>query len=39
MDVVYAIGDVKTAPGDRPLKDVVIEEVKIEKRPGTNTEN
>ena len=39
MDVVYAIGDVKTAPGDRPLKDVVIEEVKIEKRSGTNTEN
>ncbi|NWF50194.1 MAG: peptidylprolyl isomerase [Ignavibacteriaceae bacterium] len=32
MDVVKAIGKVKTGPGDKPLKDVVIEEITIEKR-------
>jgi len=33
MDVVYAISKVATSkPGDKPLKDVVIESVKIEKR-------
>lgn len=33
MDVVYAISKVQTSkPGDKPLKDVVIESVKIEKR-------
>jgi peptidyl-prolyl cis-trans isomerase-like 1 len=39
MDVVYAIGKVKTAAGDRPVNDVIMEEVTIEKRPGINTEN
>ena len=39
MDVVYAIGNVKTAPGDKPLKDVIIEKVTIEKRQGTDSEN
>lgn len=34
MDVVNAIGKVETSkPGDRPLKDVVMESVSIEKRP------
>lgn len=33
MDVVRAIGKVPTAkPGDRPLKDVVMKKVRIEKR-------
>jgi cyclophilin family peptidyl-prolyl cis-trans isomerase len=33
MDVVYAIGKVETSkPGDKPLKDVVIEKITIEKR-------
>ena len=33
MDVVYAISKVATSkPGDKPLKDVVIESVTIEKR-------
>jgi cyclophilin family peptidyl-prolyl cis-trans isomerase len=33
MDVVYAIGKVETSkPGDKPLKDVVMEKVTIEKR-------
>jgi cyclophilin family peptidyl-prolyl cis-trans isomerase len=33
MDVVYAISKVQTSkPGDKPLKDVVIESVTIEKR-------
>jgi cyclophilin family peptidyl-prolyl cis-trans isomerase len=32
MDVVKAIGKVKTKSGDRPEKDVVMTEVKIEKR-------
>jgi len=31
MDVVAKIGHTRTAPGDRPLKDVVIKELKIEK--------
>ena len=33
MDVVYAIGKVPTSkPGDKPLKDVVMESVTIEQR-------
>jgi len=39
MDVVYSIGDVKTGAGDRPVNDVVMEEVTIEKRAGSSTEN
>jgi cyclophilin family peptidyl-prolyl cis-trans isomerase len=39
MDVVYAIGEVKTETGDRPINPVVMEEVTIEKRAGTNTED
>lgn len=31
MDVVYAISKVKTAPGDRPLEDVILKSVKIQK--------
>ena len=30
LDVVRAIGQVKTAGGDRPVEDVVMEEVKVE---------
>jgi cyclophilin family peptidyl-prolyl cis-trans isomerase len=36
MDVVYAIGKVK-ATQDRPVNDVVMEQVTIEKRPATVT--
>ena len=32
MDVVNAIGKTQTKPGDRPVKDVVMEKVTIEKR-------
>lgn len=32
MDVVNAIGKVKTGPNDKPVKDVVMEKVAIEKR-------
>ena len=32
MDVVKAIGVVKTAKGDKPVKNVVMNEVVIEKR-------
>jgi cyclophilin family peptidyl-prolyl cis-trans isomerase len=33
MDIVYAISKVETSqPGDRPLKDVVMEKVTVEKR-------
>jgi peptidyl-prolyl cis-trans isomerase-like 1 len=32
MDVVSSIGKVKTGPMDRPVNEVVMEEVKIEKR-------
>ena len=39
MDVVNAIGEVKTAAGDKPVNEVVMEEVTIEKRAGTNTED
>ena len=39
MDVVYAIGEVKTAASDRPVDEVVMEEVIIEKRAGANTED
>jgi cyclophilin family peptidyl-prolyl cis-trans isomerase len=36
MDVVYAISKVQTSkPGDKPLKDVVINDVIIEKRAGS----
>ena len=35
MDVVSAIGKVAKGPNDRPLKDVVIEKVEIEKRENT----
>jgi peptidyl-prolyl cis-trans isomerase A (cyclophilin A) len=31
MDVVYDISKVKTAPGDRPVEDVVIKSLKIQK--------
>ncbi len=39
MDVVYAIGEVKTAAGDKPVDEVVMEEVIIEKRAGASTED
>ena len=39
MDVVYAIGEVKTAAGDKPVDEVVMEEVTIEKRAGASTED
>lgn len=39
MDVVSAIGEVKTETGDRPINPVVMEEVTIEKRAATNTED
>ena len=39
MDVVNAIGEVKTGAGDKPVNDVVMEEVTIEKRAGTDTED
>jgi cyclophilin family peptidyl-prolyl cis-trans isomerase len=36
MDVVYAISKVQTPkPGDKPLKDVVIDDVIIEKKAGS----
>ncbi|MFC2103266.1 peptidylprolyl isomerase [Bacteroidota bacterium] len=35
MDVVTAIGETKTAPGDKPVVDVVMETVTIEKRAAT----
>ena len=38
MDIVYAIGELKTAAGDRPVNEVVMQEVTIETRPGVNTE-
>ena len=39
MDVVYAIGVVKTGAGDKPINTVVMEEVIIEIRAGANTED
>ena len=39
MDVVNEIGKVKTGAGDKPVNDVVMEEVKIEKRAVTDTED
>jgi hypothetical protein len=37
MDVVYAISKVETSkPGDKPLKDVVMEKVTIEKRASSS---
>jgi len=39
MDVVYAIGKVQTSkPGDKPLKDVIIEKIIIEKRATSQVE-
>lgn len=39
MDVVYSIGKVETSkPGDKPLKDVVIENIVIEKRVPSSGE-
>ena len=32
MDVVRKIGGTKTTPRDRPVKDVVIQSVKIERK-------
>jgi peptidyl-prolyl cis-trans isomerase A (cyclophilin A) len=32
MDVVRKIGSTKTGPGDRPVKDVVIQTIKIERK-------
>ena len=37
MDVVNAIGKVKTGAGDKPVTDVVMEQVTIEKRPATDS--
>ena len=39
MDVVYAIGVVKTGAGDKPINTVVMEEVIIEIRASANTED
>jgi len=39
MDVVYAIGKVETVAGDKPVDEVVMEEVIIEKRAGASTED
>ncbi len=39
MDVVKAIGEVKTAAGDKPVNDVVMEGVTIEKREGADKED
>lgn len=39
MDVVKAIGKVPTNQQDRPLKDVVMEKVTIEKRPKQSPKN
>ena len=39
MDVVYAIGEVKTGAGDKPINAVVMEEVTIEERAGSTTED
>ena len=33
MDIVQKIGQVQTARGDRPVADVVMEEVKVEGGP------
>jgi cyclophilin family peptidyl-prolyl cis-trans isomerase len=34
MDIVRKIGKLKTKPGDRPVEDVVMEEVKVEGTPA-----
>ena len=39
MDVVLAIGKVKTGAGDKPVEDVVMEQVTIEMRPAAVTNN
>jgi cyclophilin family peptidyl-prolyl cis-trans isomerase len=39
MDVVKAIGEVKTAAGDKPINAIVMEDVTIEKRAGATTED
>jgi len=35
MDVVKKIGSTKTRPGDRPVTDIVVKEVKIERVTGS----
>lgn len=39
MDVVFAIGKVKTGAGDKPVEDVVMKQVTIEMRPSTVSKN
>lgn len=39
MDVVYDIGKLKTRAGYKPVNDVVMEQVTIEKRPAAVTDN
>ncbi len=39
MDVVVSIGKVKTGAGDRPVEDVMMEQVTIEKRPAAVSGN
>ena len=39
MDVVYAIGKVKTGAGDKPVEDVVMKQITVEKRPASITNN
>ena len=39
MDVVYSISETKTAAGDKPVTDVVMESVTIEKRVAGNGGN
>lgn len=39
MDVVMAIGKVKTGAGDKPVEDVVMKQVTIEVRPAAVTNN
>ena len=39
MDVVFAIGKVKTGAGDKPVKDVVMKQVTIEMRPAAVKNN
>lgn len=39
MDVVYAISETKTAAGDKPVTDVIMESVTIEKRVAGDVEN
>ena len=34
MDIVKKIGSAKTGPRDRPVKDIVIETIVVERREG-----